>query len=511
MKIEIEMPVAALKSALPGFSKIIPKKVTLPILGCVKVSLNEQTNVIQIEATNLDETVQYRLPNPANGISGEVLVPLGELTKIVKACSSKDSIRIIGEQKRTIIRYPLGGGFIDQAVDKEDLKEWPVMPTVDGNAIALTDSFKSTLQQALECASSDTSRPNIAGACLDVSNPKGHYVVGTDGRHLFSANTFNFDLKSSLLIPSKKFVGWTGFTEDGAWHLQATFPENGNGWFRIESDHWSYISRQNGGNYPNWKQVVPTLNSDWTKLIVSDTAAESIMGAIPMLPGGNEPNEPIDILVARKGLTIRGRERNGRKSDVPIDGIQVVGNPVETSINRSYFLKALRFGFRDINILDPVSPILFINGGKTMVVMPLRGDAAEKWYAAHPPQNSPPVGATAEAPKGEASAPPEGAGSPSPAEQQTNETTEERTSMDGKTMQPPQRGNLTGTETKSDATGIEEVLGQIEKVRDDLRDVFNDLNECERMLKKAAKEQKVTEKEINRVRASLRTLQSVDI
>ena len=82
--------------------------------------------------------------------------------------------------------------------------------------MALDPHFGATLKEALQCASDDSSRPVLRGACLDVSDRKGHYVVGTNGRILFAANSFTFDLKESVIIPNSKFLLWNGFdTEDG--------------------------------------------------------------------------------------------------------------------------------------------------------------------------------------------------------------------------------------------------------------------------------------------------------
>jgi DNA polymerase III sliding clamp (beta) subunit (PCNA family) len=507
MKTEIEIPVAELKTALPGFSKIIGKKTTLPILGCVKVSLDESKALIQIEATNLEETVLYRLQNQTGGLPGAVIVPFEDLAKIIKG--SKDTVRIVAEEKRTLIRYPLAGGFVDQPVDKIGLNEWPALPVIDSTPVALSGEFKETLQQAIQCSSSDESRYVLNGVCLDVTAPQSHYVVGSDGRHLYAANTFQFALDTSVTIPSKRFLSWNDFLQDGPWFLRTIRKPNGSPWLRIDSDRWSYIAKQIEENYPNWKQVVPTVTSDWTKLMLDEKAVEMMLGVIPMLPGGGDVNEPVDVIVAKKGVTIVGRDKTRRNSKAQIEGIHVTGQPVEFSINRTYLLKALRFGFRELHTENPLSPVVFTNGGRTMVVMPLRGEAAEKYASKHPPKNSPPNGASAQT-----EAPPGGPGPaevPSPAEPKTNEATAERKSMDS-TMQAPQRGNLTSHEPKSDTTtAVDEVLAQIEKVKEDLRAVFNDLNETERLLKKVAKEQKVTEKEIGKVRASLRTLQSVEI
>ena len=80
MNVEIEIPIAELKSKLPGLAKIVPRSSNLPILQCIKVSL--QQNSIVLKAHNLDEVATVTLPKQANGLSGELLVPMEILTKI---------------------------------------------------------------------------------------------------------------------------------------------------------------------------------------------------------------------------------------------------------------------------------------------------------------------------------------------------------------------------------------------------------------------------------------------
>src|SRR5882724_1821423 len=84
MNVEIEIPVAELKSVLPGLSKITSRSSTLPVLQCVKVSLDRGEKIISVQAHNLDEIATARIPNKANGLSGELLVHLDTLSKIIK-------------------------------------------------------------------------------------------------------------------------------------------------------------------------------------------------------------------------------------------------------------------------------------------------------------------------------------------------------------------------------------------------------------------------------------------
>src|SRR6266481_4777229 len=131
MNAEIEIPIAQLKSVLPGLSKIVSRSSNLPVLQCVKVALSQDEKTIELQGHNLDEVATARLDNKANGLSGQMLVPLEMLSKIVKGCASDQSIRLIASKEETRIRYPVAGSFVDRALTHIPVEEWPAVKLID--------------------------------------------------------------------------------------------------------------------------------------------------------------------------------------------------------------------------------------------------------------------------------------------------------------------------------------------------------------------------------------------
>ncbi|MCX6924354.1 MAG: DNA polymerase III subunit beta, partial [Verrucomicrobia bacterium] len=220
MNVEIEIPVAQLKSVLPGLGKIVPRTSSLPVLQCVKASLSQDQKTIELQAHDLDQVATVRLENQANGLPGELLVPLDMLTKIVKGCAPGQSVRLISTKEETKIRYTVAGSPVDRLVSHIPPAEWPTITQITGEMVLLDETFKVALKEAMECASEDSSRYVLNGACLDTREKGAHYVIGTDGRHLYSANTFQFNLPESLIVPTCKFLSWAWFEEDGPWKLR---------------------------------------------------------------------------------------------------------------------------------------------------------------------------------------------------------------------------------------------------------------------------------------------------
>jgi DNA polymerase III sliding clamp (beta) subunit (PCNA family) len=511
MKTNIEMPVADLKNVLPGLSKIVSKRTSLPVLGCVKVTLGED-RTLRIQANNLEQTVTARLNKPYQGKPGEMLVPLDELASIAKRCSGNDTIELSADDqdKETSITYPAAGVRIKKPLVHLGLEEFPPETVVTTEPVKLDDAFKEALQQAFTCASEDATRYVIQGACLDVSNKEAHYVVGTDGRHLFSANSFLFDIPASVIVPPGKFLTWDGFMEDGPWTLRFQ-PEiksdpkakiDGKPAFvRLDSDHWTYVSKPIEGEYVNWKQVVPSAHVLKSRITLGEPGIKTILETLPLLPGAEELDQAVSLEIKGENLTLKAKGKHDWTA-IPIPA-KVTGLPVTVSLNRKYLAKALKFGFTQIDIEDKTSPMVFSTKGKIMVVCPL-GYAEAKKAPAAPiiPPTSPPENASAAAP-------------PPPAELNTPAESTERTQTVAQNngTAATARGALSNTNpTESEETpAIDLMLAQIGTVREGAKKLLDDMGAMERLLRRAVKEQRVNEKEINRARSTLRSLKSVEL
>ena len=145
----------------------------------------------------------------------------------------------------------------------------------------------------------------LQGACLDQSDPACHSVVAADGRHLFTANTFQFTLPQSVIVPPRKFLAWSGFNADGDWRVGLTLDKKNNEpeWLQLQSDHWTFITKPIQGDYPGWRHVVPA-DPKCTTVTLSEDAIELMLDALPRLPGGDDLDQPVTLIVADGQLAL---------------------------------------------------------------------------------------------------------------------------------------------------------------------------------------------------------------
>ena len=386
---EIEIAVAELKGILPGLAKIVARHTTLPVLGCVKVSLDPASQVISLEANNLDEIATVRLQNKAAGVPGELLLPLNMLSQLIKGCANAQSVRLISNKSETRIRYTVAGNTVDRVVDHIPVEEFPAAQGIEGEFITLDETFKGALKEAFDCASGDSTRYVLNGACLDVRDKAAHYVVGTDGRHLYCANSFHFSLPEPLIVSTRKFLSWPGFVADGPWKLRmlpaihvdpndkkADKSQERPPWLQIDSEHWSYIARAIDGQYPNWKQVLPSDTDRWTRLTLQPEAVQMMQQAVPLLPGDDLTNQTIVLRVTADQVLLCAQGRDDQnETRMAVPEVRVDGKPIEVALNRTYLLQALRFGLHEMRIEDSLAPMVFCSPAKRMVVMPIRIEA----------------------------------------------------------------------------------------------------------------------------------------
>jgi len=488
----INFPVAELKGAVAGLGKVVSRKSTLPVLQHVRVSRNPKGSV-SIQATDLDSFVSYHAPDIQTGPAIDMLIPMEQLVKAVKSSAAQDTVSLIVDSKKVKLRYSIGGSPVEQTLEPVSVSEWPPLPEINQPPIAVDHEFGLALKQALECCSDDPSRYVLRGACLDVGDKKFHYIVGTNGRMLYSANSFCFELKKNVIIPNSKFLAASDFLDQEGGLLNVESIKDVN-WVKLRSPRWTYVARQIDGTFPNWQQVVPRSSDKSTKILLNDAALKQLLAVAPRLPGDRDSNRPVRIRFDLVSVFIEGRAEDSKEwTSIPVPEAAAKGRETAVMLNREYLLKALRFGLKQIEIDDELSPIVFWNAGKKVVVMPLKPDASPASVPARPAPSAP-----------------EEKPSASKNSEPSETTTNERKIMPAQNQ--PQRGSPESNHPNPEPRpALKNALDQVEQLKITLRDLTGQVGDVAVLLKTAEKEQRGASREVESVRATLRSLQKVAI
>lgn len=501
MKNIIEIPVSELRQALAGLGRIVSRSTCLPVLKHLRVT-REPAGTVTLQATDLDMAATYRAEIEQPGPVCDVLVPLEALAKAAKTAASDSRIALLKEGAGLTLRTYVSDSPVDQKLDTLGVEEWPPVRRCDLPPVILNQDIRAAVGSALQCSGQDSTRAALQGAWIDPSDPKAHYVMATDGRHLFSANSFAVAFKEPVLLPNKKFVQWSGFLDDGDWKVSILPPPKDKepGWLQVQSEHWTFLHRMDENKCPNWRQVVPLPTDAKTFVRFSEAALAFLQRLLPTLPGTDAFDSAVTLDLHDQILTVKARARNQpdwTRADVP--DTRVSGRPMSIRLNREYLLRAVQFGLVNLDLYDELSPVVFHHGGQRMIIMPIRPDPLPAPTAKNPP-------------------PPEAAAEANPSATQSQPPTEEtkpmvtQTSTTNPTASASERGSLKPKpEDAGNGTALKAAIEHIEALKGRLRDVASELTQAVDLIKAAEREKKASEKEVESVRTTLRSLQRVQI
>ena len=481
MNTEITLPGPELKTALSGLNKVAGRKPYLPVLNCIKIS-RQKNGLVTLQGTDLDTFATYHLESNQPGEPVELLVPMEQLNQAFKANTSKQDMQLVCDGTQTRLRYRLGGSPVEQPVNTLPMDEWPPVPKFTAESTPLPPGFGEALKQALACCGS--CRPVLQGACLDARDKNGHYIVASDGLMLYAANSFTFPFAASITIPDSKFLTGSGLLDAEVCFLavQPGKKRNDSKQISLQSQRWQYVTRELEGPFPEWKKHLVKFNDQWTRIQLKPEAVASLLKVIPNLPGKDGQHQVVSLRVD-KVLTIAGQNKQDTEpTQVAINDVVITGKAKEISLTRDYLLNALRFGFDEVAILNELSPLVISKAGRQMVIMPvnLKGSPPAK-----PATPAPQTSSTTITPQPEAEAQPE-----------------RKTDMARTAAKP---------EAPKPAVQPPSLIDLVEQIKDTLKNVVRDLNLVVDAVKAVEKDQRVSEKEVEVARATLRKLQQVSL
>ena len=481
----IILPVAELKPALTGLSKVLPGRSTLAILNNIQVERTHD-GWIALSSTDLDRWATVRLEHPAEGPPTKLLLPFDQLSQLVKSCGKGESLEVMTHGDHNLIRFPLGDTLGESKVPFISPDEFPMHPSIKGEAIPLPSSLRESILEAMECASEDKTRYILNGTLIDAKDTKANYIVATDGKHLYSANSFTLPLKESVIIPTHKFLEWKEFGTDGEWQMRL-----GEQHLQLSSRRWRFITKTPDGNYPDWRAPIPNPKDAKTVISFDPAKLETLIKLIQRMPCHDDRYQTLGL--EWKGGQFMLMGKNFPHEDwlrVPLPDIQGSGPDIMVFLDRDYLIKGLSYGLNTLSLINGMTPIRLHNGGKQLIIMPVRADDTEPAVQKTEPTPSAVTTAVSSQQSQHEIKPP----TPTPPPITTPMQ-----------IQPP---TIDKSETKST---LETTLVQIEGIKTGLRETLHQLSKIGDSIRASMREQKASEKEIHGVRQTLRSLQSVRI
>lgn len=328
---KVECLLEKLKSVVSQIEKVSGKNLTLPILGSICIQTDESGLIFR--ATNLNIGAEIRIP--AKIIEhGLVAVSASLLAQICSGLSGDTPITLETVNENLVIKTK-NSKMTLKSMNAED---FPILPKIE-NAESFeipSDQFIQGIKSVAYAAATSDIKPEIAS--IYIYSKENHLVfVATDAFRLAEKMIpiKNLAQFPEILIPVKNISEIIRILSEYSENITLLIGENQVAFTNSQI----YISsRLTGGNYPNYRQIMPT--SSKTELIILKADLQNILRS--MLVFSDRFNQ-IDLVVnpSEKSCTITSKNNDTGEGIVNVEAA-ISGESIETRMNHRYISDSLQ-------------------------------------------------------------------------------------------------------------------------------------------------------------------------
>lgn len=254
---------SSLAKALSIVSKGIATHSTIPVLGGVLMKAANGT--LEMQASDLDTSIRHKIAANVEE-EGETVISGRMLTSIVKNLSD------------SAVTFDGGDGTIHLTCDKSSFhlntlnaSEFPSFPEIamESSVELPCNVLSEMVDKVYKVTSRDNSRPVLTGILLNVEANLVR-LVATDSYRLVVCDT-NVETSSlegafEMIIPGTAFHDALSLPSDS---LTIIIGSTANQVIFV-SGNTTYVSRRIEGNFPNYKQLLPSTCNTSVKIKVAD-------------------------------------------------------------------------------------------------------------------------------------------------------------------------------------------------------------------------------------------------
>lgn len=354
---------------LQAVQNIVSTRTTLPVLS--NVLLRGEGSRLDLTATDLDVTITSAVEASVER-AGAVTLPAKKLFGIVRELPSPQIELEIDDKNHCQIL----SGSAYYKMNGLAAEEFPAMPKfTESRSITLPqDKLKVLLRRTSFAISTDESRFVLNGIFFSVKDHKVT-LVATDGRRLALAEEETEAPANShgeCIVPSKAITELNRLlTTQGSIDIkfmdnQAAFLLHGEKGYTTQ-----IITKLIDGNYPNYRQVIPTETKERIQL-VREELLQALRRAEIMT---SEKSNSVKLHFSKNKLEITANTPEVGEARESI-AINYKGADMAIAFNPIYMMDPLKNLDNDevyLELIDELSPgVIKINGPFLYVLMPMR-------------------------------------------------------------------------------------------------------------------------------------------
>jgi DNA polymerase III subunit beta len=354
---------------LQSVQNIVSTRTTLPILS--NVLLRAANNKLEFTATDLDVSiscsVEAKVKKP-----GATTIPVKRFFGVVRELTSPEIELEVDEKNACSVRagasfYKIHGLSADELPPIHSLKE-------DKKITIPQEMLKGMLRKTSFAISTDESRYVLNGIFISLKEHK-MTMVATDGRRLALVDE-EVDIpensQGEFIIPTKavnelnRLLGEKGDVELKLSENQVALTLNDDKAFSI-----LLLSKLVEGNYPNYRQVIPSETKERIAL-----PREELLAAVrraQIMTSDKANSVKMTVGLNNLAITANSPEVGEARESMAIN---YKGKEMAIAFNPAYLVEPLGALTEDevfLELIDELSPgVLKINGPFLYVVMPMR-------------------------------------------------------------------------------------------------------------------------------------------
>jgi DNA polymerase III subunit beta len=356
-------------NGLQAVQNVVSTRSTLPVLS--NILLRAEEGRLELTATDLDVTissaVQAEVAQP-----GAITLPAKRLVGIVRELASLELDMGVDEKNACII----SGGSSYYRMHGLPAEEFPPFPsfTEKKRVVVPQDKLRSMLKKTSFAISSDETRFVLNGIFFSLKDHK-IILVATDGRRLALADE-EVDIPAEgageFIVPTKTINELNRLLQPKG-EVEIKFTEN-QAAVHIRDEQGTsilIISKLVEGNYPNYRQVIPTECRERIALPREELLAAVRRAEIMT----SDKSNSIKLTFTKNNLAITANTPEVGESRESM-AINYKGQEIAIAFNPVYLMDPLKALDNDevfIELIDELSPgVLKVNGPFLYVIMPMR-------------------------------------------------------------------------------------------------------------------------------------------
>jgi len=345
-------------------------RTTLPVLQ--NVLLQAEPGQLRLTATDLDILVSCTVPATV-GSPGATTVPARTLLGIVRELNGVELE--VEADERFICSLRTGPSYYRlRGISPDEFPPQPAFP--QGRELEVPrETLASMLRKTSYAVSTDESRHVLNGVCFSIKEDK-LTLVATDGRRLALVEhelAVPEGVAAEFILPSKT-VNELARLVPGPGPLKLRFSEN-QAAFEFAGEQGSQIlmvSKLVDGNYPNYRQVIPT-ESQHRVALPREELVRALRRAEFMT---SEKANSVKLTFTRNNLAITANSPDVGEARESL-AVNYNGNDFSIAFNPRYLIEPLNaldeYEEVFLELTDELSPgVIKVNGPFLYVVMPMR-------------------------------------------------------------------------------------------------------------------------------------------